>query len=192
MQSVCVHISGPSNSTISFHIFSKRYDFRKNVLNIKLCYWFSLKRFLKYLSFYEKQSEICSKMCASLRVKYPLLVRYFNENWIFSTYFQKLLKFHDIPSSESPVVPCGRTYGQTERQADMNKLMVAFRKFANAPKKMTFFRQTDNNYVNIRKCIHFLIMSWRRKIKWWSKDSTCFLETTSFWYVFRPFKWLTT
>jgi hypothetical protein len=37
------------------------------------------------------------------------------------------VKFHKNPSSESRVVPCGRT--------DMKKLKGSFRNFANAPKK---------------------------------------------------------
>ena len=43
--------------------------------------------------------------------------------------FEKVsnIKFHQNPSSGSRVVPCGRT--------DMTKLIVAFRNFANAPKK---------------------------------------------------------
>ena len=47
--------------------------------------------------------------------------------------FQKKLsnnKLHENPSSESRVVPCGRTDGQ----ADMKKQTDAFRKLANAPK----------------------------------------------------------
>jgi len=41
------------------------------------------------------------------------------------------MKFHENPSSESRVVPCG----PTDRRTDITKLIVAFRNFANAPKK---------------------------------------------------------
>jgi hypothetical protein len=41
------------------------------------------------------------------------------------------IKIHENPSIGSRVVPCGQTKGQT----DMTKLIVAFRNFANAPKK---------------------------------------------------------
>jgi hypothetical protein len=46
------------------------------------------------------------------------------------------VKFHEIPSSGSRVVRCGRTDGPTDgrRQTYMTKLIVAFRNFANAPK----------------------------------------------------------
>jgi len=47
--------------------------------------------------------------------------------------FEKYLtiKFHENLSGGSRVVPCGRTSGWT----DITKLIVAFRSFANAPKK---------------------------------------------------------
>jgi hypothetical protein len=51
------------------------------------------------------------------------------------------MKFHENPSSGSLVFLCGqmdgRTDGEIDRQkrgTDMAKLIVAFRKFANAPK----------------------------------------------------------
>jgi hypothetical protein len=40
------------------------------------------------------------------------------------------IKFHEIPSSESRAVPCGRA----DRQTDMTKLIVALRNLAKAPK----------------------------------------------------------
>ena len=43
-----------------------------------------------------------------------------------------LPEFH--PSCGNRVVPCGRTDGRTDRKADMTKIMVAFRNFANAPR----------------------------------------------------------
>jgi hypothetical protein len=47
----------------------------------------------------------------------------------FELIFEKYsnVKLHEISSSESRVIPCGRT--------DMTKLIVAFRNFANAPVK---------------------------------------------------------
>jgi hypothetical protein len=43
------------------------------------------------------------------------------------------IKFYGNPSSDSLVFPWGRA----GRQAGMTKLIVAFRKFANAPKNAT-------------------------------------------------------
>ena len=47
------------------------------------------------------------------------------------------IKFHETPSSESRVVPCGRKdrgkNGHIEGQTDMTNIIVAFRNFSNAP-----------------------------------------------------------
>jgi hypothetical protein len=47
---------------------------------------------------------------------------------IFEKY--STVEFHENPFTGSRVVPCGRTDGQ----ADMTKLIMAFRNFVNAPK----------------------------------------------------------
>jgi hypothetical protein len=67
-------------------------------------------------------------MYEGLHVKYPVFMSDFNEILIFSTELQKYwnINFHEIPSSGSQIVACGRT--------DMKKLTVFFRNFANAPK----------------------------------------------------------
>jgi hypothetical protein len=51
--------------------------------------------------------------------------------------FEKYINFnfYENPSSVSPVVPCGRTDIQTDRQTEVTKQIVAFRNCANAPKK---------------------------------------------------------
>ena len=71
-------------------------------------------------------------MYMGLRVKYMLFLPDVSETWIFSADFQKAsnMKFHWNPSSESRVVPCGQTDGQT----NVMNLIVAFGNFANAPK----------------------------------------------------------
>jgi len=43
-------------------------------------------------------------------------------------------KFYVNPSSGRGVVPRGRRGGQTDRQTDMKKLIVAFHNLAHAPK----------------------------------------------------------
>ena len=55
----------------------------------------------------------------------PVILVSFYSNLCFPTYFRKFsnIKFHENPSSGSPVVPCGRT--------DTTKLTVAFRHVAN-------------------------------------------------------------
>jgi len=75
-------------------------------------------------------------MYIGLYVKYRLLLSDFNETWNLSTNFRKKrashFKFHENPSIRSRVVPCE----QSERRADLTKLTVTFRNFANAPSNL--------------------------------------------------------
>jgi hypothetical protein len=73
--------------------------------------------------------EILSNTYISLHVQYPLCLSEFNETWIFSTDFPKVLKikFHESR-------PVGAELFHADGRTDMTKLIVAFRNFANAPK----------------------------------------------------------
>jgi len=76
-------------------------------------------------------------MDIGLHVKLPLFLSDLIDNRIFSTELRKniqIIIFHEIPSSESPVVACGQRDIQTDGHDE------AFRHFANAPK----------NFRNIR------------------------------------------
>jgi len=44
------------------------------------------------------------------------------------------MKSQEISSSGSPVAPCRRTDGRTDRGTDMKQLTVAFRSFSSADK----------------------------------------------------------
>jgi len=76
---------------------------------------------------------------------------------VFFTDFQKILniKFHENASNGSRVVPCGQTDGQADRQTDMTKLIVTFRNFVNAPKKVS---GKTLQYLNRKhfRCLQFL------------------------------------
>ena len=61
---------------------------------------------------------------------------------VFSKTYSNI-KFHENPSSGSTAVPCERTDGQ----ADMTKLIVAFRHFANAPKSPSGCTGTFVSYI---------------------------------------------
>jgi hypothetical protein len=70
-------------------------------------------------------------MYIGLHVKYSLFLSDFNESWILSTDFRKMLKYQ-ISWTSVRWEPSGsmRTDGQ---KADTTKLVVAFRNSANAP-----------------------------------------------------------
>ena len=131
----------PNFSTLSY----KQYDFQRTLLNTKCVFWFSLQ-ILSETSVILRRNErdmttnvyrsaryvhfVCLFVCFLV---FCLFVC-FNDNWIFSTEFRKIIKtkFHENPSKGSRVVPCGGRDGRT----DMTKLTVAFRNFAEASKNV--------------------------------------------------------
>jgi hypothetical protein len=94
---------------------------------------------------------------------YPLFLSDFNQTQIFSTNFRKYsnITFSKNPSTGSRVVPCGRTDKKTDRQTDITKLTVTFRKFTNAPKTVhlyiCIFRTTAIASLNVIKWSVFLV-----------------------------------
>ena len=68
-----------------------------------------------------------------LQTKYLLSLSHFNEIWIFSTDFRKMLKYQTSRkfAQQDPSVSCGRTDGQIA----MSKPVDASRNVANAPKE---------------------------------------------------------
>ena len=87
----------------------------------------------KHFSFREELSEIWSKICIGLHVKYRLIFPDFKETWIFPADYRKnaqirnLMKIHKVRVKLFHV----------DRRTDKTKMVVAFRNSANAPKKLS-------------------------------------------------------
>jgi hypothetical protein len=95
-------------------------------------YFYFLYRFCqKYFSFQEEMSEILLKMYIGLHVKYRLLLADFNENWICSTDFQKIIIYQISWKS----VQWEPSFSVRDRGTDMTEKAVACRNVANAPEK---------------------------------------------------------
>ena len=74
-----------------------------------------------------------------LHTKHPLFSSDVKRNLNSFDIFSKVIntKFHKNPSKGSQVVTCQLTDGQT----DMTKLIVAFRHFANTPKRKIYIKK---------------------------------------------------
>jgi hypothetical protein len=75
-------------------------------------------------------------MYIGLYVKYPQFLSDFNETSIFSTDIRKTPKFEISRKSVQREPSCSiQTDEQTDRLTDITNVIVAFRNFANSPKK---------------------------------------------------------
>ena len=111
--------------------------FGKKVTEYKMCVLIFSTTFIeKFIILKIIQRDIVINVKSS-SLKVPLLLSDFNETWIFSTDFREKKKTQI--SILTKIRPVGaellHTDGLTDGRTDMTKLRVAFRNFANAPKK---------------------------------------------------------
>jgi hypothetical protein len=69
-------------------------------------------------------------MYIGLNINYQLFSSDFNGNWIFLAGFRKILEY------QMKIPTVGAELFYADGQTDMTKLIVTFRNFANAPKKI--------------------------------------------------------
>jgi hypothetical protein len=95
----------------------------------------------------KKWTKYDTKIYIGLHVKYPLFLSDFNETWIFSADFRKILKYQ-ISLKSVQWQPCCSVL--TDGRIDITKLIVAFRNFANAPKGWATWNHLFGMYVCIQ------------------------------------------
>jgi len=61
-----------------------------------------------------------------LHVKYLLFLSDFNETWIFSTHFRKIIQFNKNKPTVSGIVPCRRKDRWTDRRDEANSRFSKF------------------------------------------------------------------
>jgi hypothetical protein len=116
-------VCGLPCSTKCFHVFHKRHDFRKELLNLKCVFWFSLQHLSEKCLILRRTERDTIKIVywSSCKVPFlPIIMKREFSIHIFEKYSN--IKFCEYPSRGSRVVP----YGQT---ADMTKLKVVFSQF---------------------------------------------------------------
>jgi len=95
-------------------------------LNIKGILIFFTNFSETFLILWRIQSDIIiNVLYTGLHVKYPLFLSYFNQTWIFSTDFRKILKYQISWKSVKWKPNCPV---RTDGRADMTRLTVAIRK----------------------------------------------------------------
>jgi hypothetical protein len=133
-----------------FNLSHKRQTFwKKSYRTSNVCFDFLYNVNLKYFSFWKVHSLIYIR----LKEKCPLFLAEFNEIWILSTDFRKILKLQISWKS----VQWKRTGGQMDGQTDMTTLIDTFYNFSKAPNKM-------ETYVWRHRCGTFdllYLIAWR-------------------------------
>jgi hypothetical protein len=135
--------------------------FEKMLLITKCVFWFSLQLLSETFLILKWNEWGMIQICFGLHVKYPLFIPDFNETWILSTDFRKILKYEITWKSVQWEQSCSML---TDGRTDMPKLVVAFRNFAKVPKRGNVFlrfrgKSGRTNGPNINLYAYFLSFS---------------------------------
>ena len=122
----CV-IYGLSGNTVFFHVITHTARFSYKYYGTWNTCLILFATFVWNTVHYTEKTEW--DIVINIHVKYWLFLLALNENWIFLN-----VKFGENPSTGSRAVPCGQTDGETDRQTYVGKVILAFRKSANAHK----------------------------------------------------------
>jgi hypothetical protein len=87
-----IFICSLSGSTIFFHISHKRHEFREKIIEHKMCVLIFSTTSVWNMS-HSKNNSVRYNKYTGFHLKYPLFLSDFNESWILSTDFRKILKY---------------------------------------------------------------------------------------------------
>jgi hypothetical protein len=118
-----------------------------------MCFDFLYNFCPKNISFEEETSEIVTKMCAGVYVKYLLFISDFNNLEFFSPIFFKTSRLTNLNKIHPVRTELFHGDGQTERRTDMMKFIVTFCSFMIVPKNQDVGRsvagvETSNKTLN--------------------------------------------
>jgi hypothetical protein len=175
MQYSCTIFSSVACPAVQYFstLSHKKHYFRKIVIEHNMCFDFPCNFCVKNFLFEEGLSKIWLKMYIGLHVKYSLFFSYFNETWIFSTDILNITKYQISWKSvdwETNFHAERRIDEQTDRRTCITKLIVAFRNFANAPKKAhlnitSHFTRLAVNYPACLPTYKCLLYIWLQPLK---------------------------
>ena len=108
------------------HYLINSMIFENKLLNTKWVFWILFNFYLKHISFYEEIREIWLKKYI-LVVMYHLAFSDFNDTWIFSTEFRKIIKYQILWKSVQWEPSCSmRTDGHTDRHDEAHSRFLKF------------------------------------------------------------------
>ena len=146
MECACATLSSLASPPLqqfstSFH---NLHDFRNKVIEYKVWVLIFSTNFVRNISQCKKKLAIYDQKCVfefmySTPYNCQILIKLEFSRPVFERYTN--IKFHENPSSESRIIPCGRTV--------MMKPIVAFRSPAKAPKKHRFVDTVLRNAVHV-------------------------------------------
>ena len=96
LQFACAMLSSVTYPALQYFstLSHKRLDFLERDTESKICvFWFSVQLLPETFIILRSNERDMIKMYIGLHVKYPLFLSDFNEMWIFSTEFRKILRY---------------------------------------------------------------------------------------------------
>ena len=106
-------VCGLSACTTFFTLSHKRHDFRKKVIECKMCLILTITVFERFLISRRFQRDTIISMCRP-SCKLPGILQGFNETWFSKT--KQVSNFMKICPQVAEFFLCGRTARQTDRQ----------------------------------------------------------------------------